>query len=109
MNCWQCGASLNLLGKLSFRATCDSCHASLHCCRNCLYYKPGRPNDCMIPGTDPITDREANNFCEEFKLLGKAPEKKINPKSIESRLFGEPASHDDSQLDDPTQRFNRLF
>jgi len=27
----------------------------------------------MIPGTERISDRSANNFCEEFSLLGNAP------------------------------------
>jgi hypothetical protein len=27
----------------------------------------------MIPDTERISDRSANNFCEEFSVLGKAP------------------------------------
>lgn len=74
MNCWKCGVQLqNLDRKISFRAECDQCGAALHCCKNCKYYAPGRPNDCAVPGTDFIADREANNFCEEFCLLGKPP------------------------------------
>lgn len=109
MHCWNCGALLSLPGKLSFRASCDHCHASLHCCRNCVYYKPGLPNDCMVPGTDFVPDRESNNFCEEFKMLGKAPEEKIDPKQIERRLFGEEPSQNDQRNDDPKNRFNGLF
>lgn len=62
----------------------------------------------MVPGTDHISDREANNFCEEFKLLGKAPDKKINPKSVENRLFGEKTPENKAD-DDSKQKFNRLF
>lgn len=29
---------------------------------------PGKPNDCLVPGTEFIADREAMNFCEEFAL-----------------------------------------
>lgn len=91
MKCWKCGAEQEDPpgGKLSFRATCSVCHAWLHCCRNCKNYKPGLPNDCAIPGTDPISDREANNFCDEFQLLGKAPAAKKDAKEIEKRLFGD--------------------
>lgn len=80
MFCWVCGASLPPLeyGKISFRATCDKCGAALHCCKNCKHYKPGLPNDCAVPGTDFISDREANNFCEEFSILGKGPAPKSN-------------------------------
>lgn len=75
MYCWNCGKQLPVpqFNKISFRATCDFCDAALHCCKNCKYYKPGLPNDCAVPGTDFIPDRTANNFCEEFSLLGKAP------------------------------------
>ncbi len=89
MNCWKCG--INLAdppdGRLSFRATCDKCMAWLHCCKNCLNYKPGAPNDCAVPGTEYIADREAANFCEEFKLSGKAPVKTADPNEIAKRLF----------------------
>lgn len=90
MKCWKCGAELEGEGdKISFRATCSKCHTSLHCCKNCKNYRPGLPNDCAVPGTDYIADREANNFCEEFQLLGKAPPPKKDPKEIEKRLFGD--------------------
>ncbi len=50
--------------------TCDKCYVGQHCCVNCINYQPGLPNDCKVPGTDPVRDREANNFCEEFELKG---------------------------------------
>ena len=34
-------------------------------------------NDCIIPGTEYIADRASANFCEEFKLLEKNPEKPL--------------------------------
>ena len=73
MNCWQCGGVLPELvfGKVSFRATCEACLADLHCCKNCRFYEPGRPNDCKIPGTDYVADRTKNNLCEDFSILGK--------------------------------------
>jgi hypothetical protein len=78
MHCWNCGKVLEdpLLNKLSFRATCDHCQAWLHSCLNCKYHRPHLSNQCLIPGTEPISDRSANNFCEEFLVLGKASEKK---------------------------------
>ncbi len=78
MKCWHCGAEQEKPasgGRLSFRALCCRCDAWLHCCKNCQNYKPGLPNDCMVPGTDPIADREAFNFCEEFSLKGTLPTK----------------------------------
>jgi hypothetical protein len=76
-NCWVCGVSFSVdERKMTFRAICDHCGAALHCCKNCKYYAPGRSNDCAVPGTDYVRDREANNFCEEFSSLGK-----FSPKS----------------------------
>ena len=75
MNCWTCGALLDdsMGRKISFRAVCDHCLAALHCCKNCKYYKPGVSNDCLVPRTEYVADRTANNFCEEFSILGKSP------------------------------------
>lgn len=47
-------------------------------------------NDCLIPGTEYIADREALNYCEEFKLLGKPPAKKEDPSNVSKRLFKDP-------------------
>ena len=82
MKCWKCDFDMEdpSLGKLPFRSTCDKCGSWLHCCKNCKYYTPGLPNDCYIPGTDFVADREGCNFCEEFKLLGIGAEGKgVNP------------------------------
>jgi hypothetical protein len=67
MNCWKCHKSISDTPiKLGFRAECSHCGVALHVCVNCRYYSVGKPNDCSVPGTDRITDREAMNFCEEF-------------------------------------------
>lgn len=90
MKCWKCGIDLPNPpeGKLPFRATCDKCISWLHCCKNCRNYKPGLPNDCAVPGTEYIADREASNFCEEFQLLGAPPAKTKDPKDVARKLFG---------------------
>ena len=53
--------------KIGFRAVCIHCDVDLHVCKNCRYYSPGKPNDCIVPGTESIQDRERSNLCEEFK------------------------------------------
>lgn len=88
--CWKCGQALpDLPKRISFREICPQCHVHLHACKNCQNYEVGRPNDCKVPGTDPITDREANNFCEEFLMLGKPPAPKPNANDAFKHLFGE--------------------
>lgn len=107
--CWHCGVEQGELSsgqKLSFRAICDKCGAWLHCCKNCVNYKPGLPNDCLIPGTDLISDREASNFCEEFVLKGAGLEKKKSISDASLRLFGE---DDQPSPKNPKDKFGSLF
>lgn len=86
ISCWKCGKGVD--EKITFRSFCEACQSDLHCCKNCTFYKPGQPNDCMIPGTDFIRDREKANFCEEFRLLGKkAPDAKNDAKKRFDDLF----------------------
>lgn len=69
MMCWKCKKPFSDLNvKIGFRAVCPHCDTDLHSCKNCRYYSIGKPNDCAVPGTDYIRDREAANFCEEFKI-----------------------------------------
>lgn len=92
MKCWHCDKQLADYPRNSipFRATCDFCVAYLHCCKNCRFYKPGQPNDCLVPGTDPIINREGSNHCEDFALAGDRPkENRPSISDIEKRLFGD--------------------
>ena len=92
MNCWKCGVLLKTknLEKMPFRERCEACDIPLHCCKNCAYYKINYPNNCLIPHTEFIRDREAQNFCEDFKCLIQSTQKKIpNIQDIENRLFKE--------------------
>lgn len=73
MNCTVCGMLLNVLEeRVGFRDCCPGCGNALHSCKNCKFYTPGRRNDCMIPDTDYIANKDGANFCEEFKWLQKA-------------------------------------
>ncbi|KAF3362631.1 Uncharacterized protein PHSC3_000870 [Chlamydiales bacterium STE3] len=89
--CWHCAEEIQDLPKqIPFRLTCPHCDTYLHCCSNCSHYQPGRSNDCKIPGTDWVADRQGINFCEDFVLLGKAsPPKKSHLDNVSKRLFGE--------------------
>lgn len=91
MKCWSCQKECGdpFAGKISFRATCDSCGAALHCCRNCKFHKPRLPNECAVPNTEFIADRSAPNFCEEFQLRDHTQEvvKKVDPTQAFRKLF----------------------
>ena len=108
MKCWKCGETLENPpgGKLAFRAVCDKCTSWLHCCKNCKNYYPGLPNDCKVPGTEHIADREACNFCEEFELLGGGPVKTADSNDVSRRLFGD---SDPKTKESSKDNFGNLF
>lgn len=88
--CWKCGKEISdLPAKVPFRFTCPFCGSYQHCCVNCKNYQAGLPNDCKIPGTEFVADRQGLNFCEEFNLLGTPPKNKADPKDVLKKLFGE--------------------
>ena len=104
MKCWKCLKKLEdpTSKHLPFRATCDYCSAWLHCCVNCKHYQPSLPNDCKIPGTEQIADREACNFCDEFSLLTKASDQSASLEDVSKKLFGE-------GINQPKKSFDDLF
>ncbi len=89
-NCWHCKKELQELpAKMPFRALCDHCSAWLHSCKNCVYYQPGLPNDCKVPGTEYVPDREGANFCEEFKQATIEAKEDNSLSDAAKKLFGE--------------------
>lgn len=87
LKCWKCKKPISEEPvKIGFRAVCIHCGVDLHVCKNCRYYSPGKPNDCLVPGTDYIRDREASNLCEEFKPTTSIQAK--DPMEQAKRLFG---------------------
>lgn len=86
MICWNCQKEISEeKRKLGFRDSCPFCSSDLHVCKNCKFYSPGKPNDCLIPGTDYISDRKKSNLCEEFQI--KAASEKKSSKNAEE-IFG---------------------
>jgi hypothetical protein len=74
--CWKCHKTIAEINKkIGFRAQCPHCGVDLHTCTNCRFYCPGKPNDCLVPGTEWVKDREAMNFCEEFAVRQPSPNK----------------------------------
>ena len=38
----------------------------MHCCLNCKFHSPGKPNDCISPTVERVLDKEKSCFCDEF-------------------------------------------
>ncbi|RMD99723.1 MAG: hypothetical protein D6812_11010, partial [Deltaproteobacteria bacterium] len=64
--CHFCGTAVDLEVPVGNRDYCEECKRDLHCCKNCKFYAPGYPNDCMETFSPFIRDREAYNFCHYF-------------------------------------------
>jgi hypothetical protein len=90
MKCYKCKTEIDINEKkISFHSTCDICGEDLHICKNCKYYSPGKPNDCIVPNTLPIKDRERYNFCEDFKPSSNNIETFKSKKEISKKLFND--------------------
>ncbi len=109
MQCWKCYDTLDdMPPKLPFRAVCDHCHSWQHVCKNCKYHKQGLPNDCFIPDTLSIADKEKCNFCEEF-VIKEAGEQENGPsiEDISKRLFQDDGGSPQTQKEE--NAFDALF
>ncbi|MFT4552815.1 MAG: hypothetical protein ACI9S8_001446 [Chlamydiales bacterium] len=109
MICWKCQKTLeDFEGRVPFRSSCDYCASCLHVCVNCKHYKPGLPNDCTVPDTPMVSDREKYNFCEDFSLKTAIFEKKDDISDAARKLFGDDSEENqDKKLGN--DRFNSLF
>ena len=108
MKCWKCDALVDVPPKIPFKAICDECGSWLHVCVNCKFYKIGMSNDCMIPETELITDREAANYCDEFQVKEEiTTQQSVSPSQVAADLFGEKT--DQRQQVSPSQAAAELF
>lgn len=89
IECWKCRREADIGSKISFRAVCIYCGIDWHVCKNCRYYAPGKPNDCAVPGTEFIRDREAANFCEEFAIKIPSSQPADDPMKKAKKIFGD--------------------
>jgi len=108
--CHRCGAPWKSEARQpGFKEICHNCDAYLHCCRNCRFHKPTAHNQCYIPDTEYVANRDGLNFCEEFVFReGKPASSEKADKQQQARdalagLFGD----DDSQA--PPASFDDLF
>ena len=65
-HCHKCGTEVAGLTRVGRRELCEKCNAALHCCLNCKHHDAFAQNQCKEPGTEPVRDREAGNFCDFF-------------------------------------------
>lgn len=66
--CWKCGTPIEADAPLGRDALCPVCSAYLRSCKNCVFFEPGAHYDCRETVDDPVSDKEAANFCGFFSL-----------------------------------------
>ncbi|HNZ49453.1 MAG TPA: hypothetical protein PLY90_12640 [Candidatus Hydrogenedentes bacterium] len=49
-----------------FKEYCIKCSAWLHSCAHCRFHRKTAPNQCEIPGTEAVRDRNGMNYCDAF-------------------------------------------
>lgn len=109
MKCWKCQADItSTFQKIGFRETCSGCGSWLHVCKQCKNYQPGRPNQCMIPDTEFVSDRESANYCEEFSACLKDKIETKSMKEVQKKLFEDLDGKIDTNMNQDL-RFLRLF
>lgn len=106
MICFKCKTHIEVAEKkIGFRDTCDACGTDLHVCKNCKFYSPGKPNDCLVPNTEYISDRERFNFCEEFSPQSIFKNDSLLKKEdIAKKLF-----KDNGEEEEPPTSFDSFF
>jgi len=79
IRCAECGSMVQFMDELKLTETCKHCNADLHTCRNCKFFDPGAPNQCMRPVPARIESKNTRNMCTLFSpkvIVEKAVEEK---------------------------------
>lgn len=77
-----------------YRSTrCPHCGKDLKICRNCRFFSPDAPNQCLESMAEPVQEKERANFCDWFSFT-----------DTNDRKRGDESRHKDA-LD----AFNKLF
>jgi len=91
------------------KETCEQCSAYLHCCLNCKFYDTSKPYDCYIPNIDPVTDKAAANFCDEFTFADQSEKEGATDKNQRSRDAFNELFDEEPDEDNGPKSFDDLF
>lgn len=109
--CHKCGTPWeNETPRPGFKETCSQCNAYLHCCKNCRFHLPTAHNQCYIPGTEYVANREGLNFCEEFQFRSGPPSDQAADQDKRKQAFDKFADlFGDSPEQETKPSFDDLF
>jgi len=66
--------------------TCPWCRSDLHVCLNCTHHDSSRYNECLIPGTERVKERERANHCTAFEMRDGKPGEDHNKTETMNKL-----------------------
>lgn len=93
MYCYSCGIRLEVERKIRREQICPECGVSLHCCRNCVFYKETAYHQCRETQAEFVNDKGGSNFCSYFIPLeekkDKDDDKAAQARKRLDKLFGE--------------------
>lgn len=91
IRCVECSAIVSYVDEVQLTDICRNCNADIHTCRNCKFFDPGSPNQCMRPVAKRMDVKNERNSCPQFSpkiLLEKAvSEKKEDSSDAARRAF----------------------
>ena len=65
-HCHKCGWEWTLAGLPGRSESCHRCNADLHVCLNCTSYDLRAAHQCRDRRAEPVEEKAAGNFCENF-------------------------------------------
>lgn len=109
--CHRCGTPWDSIKRVpGVKEFCERCSAYLHSCLNCRHYNPSYHNQCAIPTTDWVGDKEGANFCDEFEFKDAAQPADNTPSTAARNaldsLFGDAKPPSEAEKLD---QFKKLF
>jgi hypothetical protein len=90
--CWKCGTAWAGDSQPGRAEVCPKCGFDFRSCKNCTHHDSRYHNECRIPDTEVVREREKSNFCEDFQLASRKT-----------------AQTEQNPLDEARNRLNKLF
>lgn len=66
VKCFECGAEISFVERLSRSDECPQCRADARVCKNCKFYDSKAYNECRETQADPIQEKHRSNLCDFF-------------------------------------------
>jgi len=67
--CHHCGTEWTEHHKPGRRDVCSKCGHDLRVCLNCTHYDPRYAQECRETRAEPVHDKAAANFCDDFRFV----------------------------------------